>query len=172
MKTTLLRYRWTMRIWQLVLFAVLLLGTSCAPSGTVIKVEPPASAVQVNETVKVLIQVEKSANLTASEVHLSFDATTLEVIEIKDGGLIQADFVVQKIFDNTAGTVDYAVAQINRAPANGNGTLFEIVFRAKTSGQAQIRFRGTPAAPTGVILSDSDGKALQARLIDGAVNVK
>ena len=81
------------------------------------------------------------------------------------------DFIVQKTFDNAAGTIDYAVAQIDRPPANGDGTLFEIVFRAKALGQSPILFRETQAAPRGILLSDSTGAAIQASLVNGRIDV-
>jgi hypothetical protein len=125
----------------------------------------------VSDTTRVPVTVEKIANLIAFEAHLSFDASVLEVLELKDGGFVTADFVVQSIFDNTAGTIDYAVAQIQQPPANGSGTLFEIVFRAKAAGQSPIFFRETPAAPAGVLLADPDGMAIQASLMNGSIEV-
>ena len=157
------------RVWLVA--ALLMLGTSCAPSGAAIKVEPPGSAVQINDTFKAQIKIENVANLTAVEMHLSFDPDMLEVLALNNGGFLKADFPVQNTFDNTAGTIDYAVAQINRAPANGSGRLLEIVFRAKTEGQAPIRFRGTQAAPAGVLLSDPNGTAIPVALTDGSVSV-
>ncbi|HLE89833.1 MAG TPA: cohesin domain-containing protein [Anaerolineales bacterium] len=159
------------RTWRVVVLSMLMLGTSCAPSSAIIKVEPPISSVQVNNTALVSAKVENIADLIAVEVHLSFDANVLEVTELNDGGFIKADFVIQNTFDNAAGTIDYAVAQINRPPANGSGTLFEIVFRAKARGQSPIRFRETPAAPAGVLLSDSNGMAIQISLTNGNVKV-
>lgn len=159
------------RIWRVGILAMLILGTSCAPSGPVIRVEPSVSSIQLNNTGHAPVRVENIADLVAYEVHLSFDASVLEVIELTEGGFIKPDFVVQNTFDNAAGTIDYAVAQINRPPANGSGTLFEIVFRAKSSGQSPIRFRETPAVPVGVLLSDANGVAIQVSLIDGNVKV-
>jgi hypothetical protein len=132
----------------------------------------PASAVQASEMVKVPIKIENVANLTAVEVHLSFDPAAVEVVELVDGGFVTADFTVQNTFDNTAGTIDYAVAQINRPPASGQGTLFEIVFRAKTGGTTPVRFRGTPAVPSGILLSDANGAAIQVSLADGNIQGK
>jgi hypothetical protein len=172
MEITMLRNGLAIRIWLVVVLTVLILGTSCASSGPAIKVEPSVSSVQVNNTVRVPIKVENIANLTGTEIHLSFNTTILEVLELIDGGFIKADFTVQNTFDNAAGTIDYAVAQIDRSPANGSGTLFEIVFRAKAPGDSPIRFRGLPAAPTGALLSDSNGKAIQVSLKEGNVNVK
>ncbi len=160
------------RVRFVLILAILILGASCAPSGAVIKIEPSVAPVQVNDTLKIPLKIENSANLTAFEVHLSFDASALEVVELIDGGFIKADFPIQNTFDNAAGTIDYAVAQIDRAPAQGSGTLFEIVFRAKASGNTPIRFHGTPATPAGALLSDSDGLAIQVSLTDGTVNIK
>ena len=159
------------RIWRVGILTMLMLGASCAPSGPVIKVEPSVSSIQVNNTGRVPVQIGNIADLVAYEVHLSFDANVLEVIELNDGGFIESDFVIQNTFDNATGTIDYAVAQINRPPANGSGTLFEIVFRAEASGQSPIRFRETQAVPAGVLLSDSNGVAIQVSLINGNVNV-
>jgi hypothetical protein len=160
----------TSRIWQIVL-VVLMLNTSCAPSGPVIKVESSASSFQINNTAPAHVIIENITDLIAVEVHLSFDPNVLEVVELNDGGFIKADLVIQKTFDNTTGTIDYAVAQINHPPVSGSGTLFEIVFRAKARGQSPIRFRETPAAPAGVLLSDSKGMAIQVSSINGNVNV-
>jgi hypothetical protein len=159
------------RVWRVGTLAILVLATSCAPSGPVIEVEPSVSSLQVDTTARVPVSVKNIANLTAYEVHLSFDANVLEVTELKDGGFIKPDFVIQNIFDNAAGTIDYAVAQINRPPANGSGMLFEIVFRAKVPGYSLIHFRETPAVPMGVLLSDSNGVAIQILLTNGNMNV-
>ena len=117
------------------------------------------------------IKIENVANLTAVELHLSFDPDVLEVLALNDGGFLKADFPLQNTYDNAAGTIDYAVAQINRAPANGSGRLLEIVFRAKAEGQAPIRFRGTQAAPAGVLLADSDGTAIPVTLTGANISV-
>jgi hypothetical protein len=150
----------------------LILGTSCTPSGAVITIETSAGSLQVDHTVRASVEVENIADLAAYEMHLSFDTSTLEVIELNDGGFIQADFIVQNTFDNTAGTIDYAVAQIEHPPVTGSGTLLEIVFRAKADCDSVIHFRETQAAPAGVLLSDSTGMAIQVSLIHGEVNVR
>ena len=165
------RYEFASRIWRAGLLAMFMLCMSCAPSGSVVKVEPSGSSLQLNDIALASVKVEKIANLTAFETHLSFDANVLEVTELIDGGFIMPDFIVQKTFDNAAGTIDYAVAQIDRPPANGDGTLFEIVFRAKALGQSPILFRETQAAPRGILLSDSTGAAIQASLVNGRIDV-
>ena len=171
MVTTVSRNGVRRRIWRVGILTLLILGAACAPSGPVITVEQSVSSLQVNNTERVSVTVENIADLTAFEVHLSFDANVLEVIELDDGGFIAADFIAQNTFDNAAGTIDYAVAQIDHPPANGSGTLFEIVFRAKAPGKSIILFREMPAAPAGALFSDSNGMAIQVSLINGSVSV-
>jgi cohesin domain-containing protein len=157
--------------WRVGLLTLLILGTSCGRSGPVIAVAPTVLPLQVNHIGRASVTVDDITDLIAFEVHLSFDANALEVIELDDGGFIKADLIVQNTFDNAEGTIDYAVAQINHPPANGSGTLFEIVFRAKAQSKSPIRFRETQAAPVGALFSDSHGLAIQVSLINGSVNV-
>jgi hypothetical protein len=171
MVTTVSRNEVRRGIWRVGILTILILGTACAPSGPVIAVEPAVLPLQVNHTARASVTAQDIADLIAFEVHLSFDANVLEVMEMDDGGFIAADFIAQNNFDNAAGTIDYAVAQIDHPPANGSGTLFEIVFRAKALGKSSIRFRETPAAPAGALFSDSNGMAIQVSLINGSVNV-
>ncbi len=161
-------------IWLVVALALTLV-TSCAPSassGPAVKIEPSASSVQVGDTLRVSIKSKNVADLTAFESHLSFDANTLEVVEVVDGSFVAPDFIVQNIFDNAMGTIDYAIAQLNREPAAGSGILFEVVFRAKAKGDSTIRFLGTQAAPDGILLSDANGIAISVSLMDASVTVK
>jgi len=159
------------RVWLVIVLSVLMLGAACTPSGPMVWVES-SSAVQVNNEVTVPIKAGDIADLTALEIHLSFDPGILEVIRLDAGDFLAPDFVVQNTFDNTAGTIDYAAAQINRAPANGSGTLLEIVFRAKAGGDSPLKFRMMQAAPAGVLLADSSGLAIEVSLKDGNIKVK
>jgi hypothetical protein len=159
------------RVWLVLVLPVLLLGAACTPSGPMVWVESPSS-IQVNNEVTVSVKAGDIGDLTALEIHLSFDPGILEVIRLDAGDFLAPDFVVQNTFDNTAGTIDYAAAQINRAPANGSGTLLEIVFRAKASGDSPLAFRVMQAAPAGVLLADSSGLAIEVALKDGNIKVK
>ncbi|MGC1378092.1 MAG: LysM peptidoglycan-binding domain-containing protein, partial [Anaerolineales bacterium] len=86
-------------------------------------------------------------------------------------GFVAADFTAQSTFDNAAGTIDYAVAQMNSAPDQGSGTLLNIAFRAKSDGSSPVALRTTQAVPSGLLLSDANGTAIQASWVDGNVNV-
>ena len=48
-------------------------------------------------------------------------------------------FIVQNSVNNQSGTIDYALSLLNPAPpVNGNGELFQVIFRAKAEGQTTI----------------------------------
>ncbi len=156
----------------LIILATSLVGTSALAQGaTVVRVDPAASSAQIGDVVNLPVKVDNITNFTAFEIHLSFDPNVLEVTGITNGGFIAADFVAQNVFDNAAGTIDYAVAQMNRAPVQGSGTLLTIAFRAKSVGTSTLTVRATQAAPSGLLLSDQNGMAIQASWVSGTVNV-
>jgi len=156
----------------LMVIAVSLTGTSALAQGaTVVRVDPASPSVQVNDTVSLTVKVDNISNLSAIELHLSFNPAILEVVNVTNGGFVVADFTAQNVFDNAAGTIDYAVAQMGRAPAQGSGTLLNISFRAKSNGTSTVTLRATPAAPNGLLLSNSDGMAIQASWVAGSVIV-
>lgn len=166
------RITFIFRAWLVMIFVILFLVPACKPSGSVIRIEPPDDRIRTNNSVKVPVNIRNVNNLTAIEIHLSFDTAVLEVLELLDGDFIKADFVVQNRFDNLAGTIDFAIAQIDRSPANGSGTLLVIVFRAKASGESPIRFRSTPATPAGVLLSDPYGMEIPVTFVEGNVKIE
>jgi LysM repeat protein len=96
----------------------------------------------------------------------------LEVTSLTNGGFIVADFEAQKTFDNVAGTIDFAVSQRNRFTVGGSGTLLKIAFRAKANGSSTVTTRATPAAPSGLILSDANGNTIPACWTPGTINVQ
>ena len=156
---------------MIILIASLSGAPVLAQGAATVRVDPSASSVQVNDTASIAIKVDNIANLTAFELHLSFDPAVLEVTGMTNGGFVAADFTAQNKFDNAAGTIDYAIAQMNRTPAQGNGTLLNIVFRAKGAGSTTVTTRATPAAPDGLLFADQNGIAIQVSWVPGNINV-
>ena len=163
----------SIRIWLfLLLLAISLLGSPAFAQGaTVVRVDPSALSVKVSDTGNLFIKVDNIANLTAFELHLSFNPAVLEVTGLTNGGFVVADFTAQNIYDNNAGTIDYAIAQMNRTPAQGNGTLLGINFRAKANGASTIAVRATQAVPGGILLADKNGTAIPASWIGANITV-
>jgi hypothetical protein len=161
------------RLLTPILFILL---TSCSSGddkdGIVVQIEASKPEAQAGEEIKVVVAIQNAVDLTAFETHLSFDPDKLEVVKVSNGGFVAEDFVAENAFDNASGEINFAIAQINRQPASGNGNLFEVVFRARDQGNAAIRFRGTPAAPEGILLSDSKGTAIQVSILEATINIK
>lgn len=161
------------RIWLVAIILVASLSgvPAFAQGGATVRVDPSTSSVQVNSSATLAIKVDNIANLTAFELHLSFDPAVLEVTGMTNGGFVAADFTVQNTFDNVAGTIDYAIAQLNRAPSQGSGTLLTIALRAKATGSSTVTTRPTQAVPDGFLLSDPNGIAIPASWVPGTINV-
>jgi LysM repeat protein len=173
MEFSMSRNRLAIRVWLLVVMLVASLAgaPAFAQGAAAVRVDPSTSSIQVNDTVNIAIKVDDISNLIAFELHLSFNPNVLEVTGMTNGGFVAADFEAQKTFDNAAGTIDYAVAQMNRAPAQGSGTLLNIAFRAKANGSSTVTTRATQAAPSGLLLADQNGTAIQASWAPGTINV-
>jgi LysM repeat protein len=173
MEFLMLRNFLVVRIWLVLMVLVISLsGTPVlALAGTVVRVEPSALSANINDTVSLSIKVDNVANLTALELHLSFNPAVLEVTQVSNGGFVAADFIAQNVYNNTTGTIDFAVAQMNRTPAQGNGTLLNITFKAKANGSSTLSLRSTQAVQSGMLLSDNNGTAIQAAWANGIVTV-
>jgi len=151
------------RIWFLLgaIFISLIGAPVFAQNAAVVRADPTNATVNVNDSVTISIKAENVANLTAFELHLSFNPAMLEITSLANGGFVVADITAQETYDNAAGTIDYAIAQMNRAAAQGSGTLLVINFRAKANGASSIALRATQAAPSGILLSDTNGTSIQ-----------
>lgn len=155
----------------MIFLLALLMG--CAPQaavlpGSTIELQNPVQPVSVGTLVSVPVFLRQTSDLVAFEIHLAFDPALLEVTELRNGGLVADDFVVQNSFDNTAGTIDYAIAQLNGQPANEDGILLVIVFRTHSTGLAMVTFRPLPSSPAGILLSDGDGQSIAVQTLSAA----
>jgi LysM repeat protein len=173
MEFSMSRNQLAIRVSLLVIILVAAMGSTpvFAQGAAVVRVDPSTLSIQASDTANIAIKVDSVTNLTAIELHLAFDPSVLEVTSLSNGGFVAADFEAQNTFSNSAGTIDYAIAQMNRPPAQGSGTLLNISLRAKANGSSPITTRATPAAPGGLLLSDPNGMAIQASWIPGSVSV-
>jgi hypothetical protein len=118
----------------------------------------------VGQEMTVDVLVENAPTIYGADVQVVFDPAYLEVVDAdsKTAGIqvtpgsfldIQKSFVLQHAADNQKGTVDYALALLNPAPAvQGKGTLVQIKFRTIAQGQTTITIQeglfGTQAGET------------------------
>lgn len=126
------------------------------PEAVSITIWPPNGEIQGCEDFDVQIWINDVADLYGADVRLSFDPSLLEVvdaddgtadIEIENGGFLQNIFTAVNEANNTLGTVEYAVTQLNpQPPANGSGVLAVITFRARAVGSSPLTFTFTQLA--------------------------
>ncbi len=67
-------------------------------------------------------------DLYGGDIALSFDPAVIRITALTPGACPMPDLVVERRFDNTAGTVDYAVTQLNPSAPCRQGTLLTISF--------------------------------------------
>ena len=150
-------------------------GRGFAQGTTVILIQPSSSNINVEDTVTVDIRIEDVTDLYGVDVRLSFDHTLLEVqdadsnpangIQIQKSAFPDPDCVIKNEADNDAGTIWYAVTQLNPTePANGSGVTASVTFKGLADGIS-------PAAFTYQKLAKRDGESITATTQDGEVEV-
>jgi hypothetical protein len=95
------------------------------------------------------IVLENAQDVYAIDVRASFDPDVLEVVDadpnrdgvqMVPGAFLKPDFLVRNVADNQAGTLWYALTQVNPSlPATGTGVLFSVRLRGKTAGRSQLK---------------------------------
>jgi hypothetical protein len=141
-----------------------------------LRVLPADQQVDVDDIFTVTLELEDVSTLYGVDVQLAFDPEVLEVVDadplVPGVQITRGTFpnpaggqVAKETADNDAGTVWYAVALKNPAPAvSGSGRLCSITFRAKTLGYSALRIQS-------LTLSDPTATSLPVTGHGGAVRV-
>jgi len=135
----------------------------------------PASGVFIaGQVFTVEVWVENVFDLYGVDIQLAFDPALLQVVDPIPGtskvevtpryDLLSPDLVVRYEADNTAGTVWYAVSQLNPSePVAGSGALFEFQVLTVPQGVTQIQITNQQlvnqnseliVVPTGALSTD------------------
>ena len=130
----------------------------------------------VGQSVPLPVRVADVQDLYGFEMHLRFDPAIVQVadsdpnssgVQVATGDFLSADFVVQNRADNQAGTIDFAVTQLNPSePKSGSGTLFTVYFQgiaADKTGRAETAngaFATRDAVPIAVSLAGAEIKVI------------
>jgi len=136
---------------------------------------PPAGSFQVGQEENIEIWVSDVTDLYGVDIRLQFDPALFEVVDANPGlsgvqitprnDLLSTDLVARKEADNVAGTVWYAVTQLNPSPpVSGSGALFALRLRALTPGSGQLAF-------TNQQLSNRDAELIPATSSDATYTV-
>jgi len=117
---------------------------------TTVTFSPNPASFTGSQTVQVQIIANDVVNLYGADVRFSFDPAILEVVDdLPDPGIniqpvdsfLTNLWVIKNEVNNSAGTVWYAVTQLNPATSkNGSGALATIHFKARNIGTSALSF--------------------------------
>ena len=142
-----------------ILIIVTFVGKAFAVAGALLWLNPANASVNPGDSIQIVIQLDEISDVYGLEISLSFDPSVLEVIDadpgeegvqIAEGSCPYPDFVQANTADNSTGTLDYVISQLNpREPCNG-GVVGTIEFQCVATGvSSDVTF-------TTSIISDSD----------------
>ncbi len=151
-----------------------LLSQAVAQGNTRLHFDPAPQQVEVGGVAGVQLRLEDVNNLYGIEVHLTFDASLVQIedddaardgVQIAVGDIPYPEFSVQNMVDNMGGRLDYAVVQLGPRPAaSGSGVVATIRFRGVNEGTSPIRF-------TSAKLASPEGSEIAVTLHEGSIVV-
>lgn len=155
--------------------AIALTGVSpVLAADAVVRIDPAAASVALNQTVAVNVQIDNVTGLFGDEFEISYNAALLEVqdadpakagVQIALGSFLKPDFVAKNEVDTAAGKIRFSVTQVSPSVAvSGSGVLATITFKGKADGTSAITFNTAN-------LSTSGGLAIARTLQNGTVAV-
>ncbi len=119
-----------------------------AQGAVVVRVFPATLTIPLAGTSDVAVEVVDVQGLYGFDLTLTFDAGVVEVVDanpnqpgvqVSFGTFLDPGLSVRNTADNTAGTVRYAMTQLNPSVAkNGTGNLIVIKFRGKSAGSTAL----------------------------------
>lgn len=151
----------------------LLLALPVAAQGqeAIVRIAPAVAEVTVGQTVTLEFELSDARNAYGIDVRATFDSKVIEVVDadpdtdgvqLNPGDFLRPDFVARNTADNAAGTLRYALTQVNPTePASGTGVIFTVQFRGKAAGESALKLEP-------VELADRQGQ-LQPVTIQGGV---
>ena len=158
------------------LLAVLWLALPAAAAAPTVVLGSAVLEVAAGQTEPLSVTVTDVQDLYGLEIHLRFDPAVVQVadadpgrdgIQVAAGDFLSADFVAQNQANNQAGSIDYAVTQVNpNEPRSGSGTLLVIRFQGGAAGGA------SQLEVTNGILTTRDGDLIPVTFASGEVRVK
>lgn len=143
----------TRRVGLLLIVTVFLVPLFDAdPAGaahTRILLLPSTGIYEVGDQINVAVWIKNVTGLYGGDVRLSFDAARLEVVDanpslpgvqiLPESGFLLPDFVIRNQADNEAGTIWYAVTQVNPSkPVDGSGVFFSFTLKTLDTGLAPV----------------------------------
>ncbi|MDO8725725.1 MAG: cohesin domain-containing protein [Candidatus Methanoperedens sp.] len=148
-------------------------GNEVGPVSPVeISVDPVSHEAEKGKEFTIYISVDPANNpITAAQFSLLFNSSLIEIKNVTEGSLLKQKGA-KALFgpgaiNNSKGTLTntWGVITTPRANITEKGTFAVITLVAKNTGKGELRL-------SGVILSDFEGTMINARTINGSVNIK
>ena len=156
--------------------AALWLALPAAAAAPIVSLGTGVLEVPVGQTVPLPVSVADIQDLYGIYFHLRFDPAVVQVadadpstsgVQVAEGDFLSADYVAQNEVDNQAGTIDYAVTQVNPSePRSGGGTLLIIRFQGVGAG------RTSQLEVEDIVLTTRDGDVIPVTVMDKEIRVK
>ncbi|UCG24036.1 MAG: hypothetical protein JSW55_18200 [Chloroflexota bacterium] len=125
----------------------------------------------VGNSVLVDVRLDSISNVYGAELGISFDPALLQVedadggvagVQITPGACPAPNFVAQNEANNAAGTIGYAVTQLNPTPPCNGGVVATIEFLCVAEGISPITFDSS-------LIADPDGLSIAHTVQNGTV---
>lgn len=140
-----------------------------------VRLAPSAIEIPLGQADDVAIEVVDVHDLYGFDITAQFDPALVEVVDadpnstgvqVAFGTFLNSGFVALNTVDNTAGTIRFAMTQLNPSePKSGTGSLIVIHLHGK-----QVT-GGTPLTLVDVQLAKRDGNSLTTNLTSGTIAV-
>lgn len=115
------------------------------PGTAVVRCEPLFATGSTTANLQVDLYVANVTNLYGADIKFGFDPSLVQVVDVDPfmpgvqiqplGGFLSPDLVIRRDADNTAGTIQYAVTQLNPSPpVTGSGSLARVTFQPLAAG--------------------------------------
>ena len=118
--------------------------------------------------------LENAQEVYGIDLRLKYDPAVIEVldadpakegVQAAPGPFLKPDFVVRNTADNTAGTLQYVITQVNpTSPASGTGVVLAFQVRGRQAGETPISFES-------VVMADRRGQTLAVTPASGTIKV-
>ena len=120
-------------------------------SGPIARCEPSAVSGPTDQILTVNLYVQDVSELYGTDLGVAFDHTIAQVVDEAPGiagvqilpldAFLQPNFVLRRVADNTAGTIQYIAAQtVPSPPVTGSGPVAQIRFTAVKPGHFTMVF--------------------------------
>ncbi len=157
-------------------------GSGAGAQGTVVvRVAPAVVTIPVNGTSDVAVEVVDVEGLYGFDLVLTFDPAVVEVVDansnrpgvqVSFGTFLDPGLSARDTADNAAGTVRYAMTQLNPSePKDGTGNLIVVRLRGKVTGTSRLVLSSVTLVNRGATEIPSTAQDGQASVIAAGGNL-